>query len=57
MKKETKKALKKTEKKNVINAKTKIVDIKNGENLTVLLNETQAWEHGISATDKASMII
>ena len=57
MTKKTKKLSSKTEKKNVINAKTKIVDIKNGENLTILLNETQAWEHGISATDKASMII
>ncbi len=53
----TKKLSTKIGKKKIINAKTKIIDIKNGEDLIVLLNETQAWEHGISATDKASMII
>lgn len=57
MTKQTKKTFKKTWKKNIINAKTKIIDIKNWENLVVLLNETQAWEHGISATDKALMIV
>lgn len=48
---------KKATKNRIINARTKIVDIKNGEDLVVILNETQAWEHWILATDKVSMSI
>lgn len=36
--------------------KTKIIDIQDGENLEVLLNEEDAWEHGITSMDKVSLI-
>jgi hypothetical protein len=37
-------------------AKTKIVDIHEGEQLVVLINEQDAWEHGITSMDKVSLI-
>ena len=37
-------------------ARTKIVDIHEGEELTVLINEQDAWEHGITSMDKVSII-
>lgn len=37
-------------------ARTKSLDIQEGEDLCILLNEEQAWEHGISAMDKVVMI-
>jgi len=36
----------------IFHAKTKLIPIKDGEELIVLVNETDAWEHGISAMDK-----
>lgn len=36
----------------VFYAKTKLIPITSGEELTVLLNETDAWEFGISPMDK-----
>lgn len=37
-------------------AKTKIIDIHEGENLEVLINEQDAWEEGITSMDKVSLI-
>lgn len=42
--------------KNVFTAKTKIIDIHEGEDLVVLINEQNAWEYGITSMDKASII-
>lgn len=50
-------ATSKAPRKRIIDAKTKIVDIKNGEDLVVILNETQAWDYGILASDKVTMVI
>ena len=36
----------------VFHAKTKLIPIHDGEELIVLINETDAWENGISAMDK-----
>jgi len=36
----------------VFHAKTKLIDIQNGEELNVIINEEQARQHGISALDK-----
>lgn len=41
--------------KNAFNAKTKFVDLHDGEDLTALLNEEQAREYGIRAMDKVSL--
>lgn len=41
--------------KNVFNAKTKFVDLQDGENLSVLLNEEQAREYWIGVHDKISL--
>jgi len=50
--------IKKTKKqlKDIFTAKTKIMDIQEGENLVVLINEEDAWEHGITSMDKVSLI-
>ena len=37
-------------------AKTKIIDIHEGENLEVLINEQDAWEEGITSMDKVSLV-
>ena len=37
-------------------ARTKIIDIHEGEELVVLINEQDAWEHGITSMDKVSLI-
>lgn len=37
---------------NIFHAKTKLIDIQDGEELIVLINEQEAWEHGISPLDK-----
>ena len=37
-------------------ARTKIMDIHEGEQLVVLINEQDAWEHGITSMDKVSLI-
>ena len=37
-------------------AKTRLLDIQEGENLCVLINEEQAREHGISAMDKVALL-
>jgi len=36
----------------IFHAKTKLIPIHDGEELIVLINETDAWENGISAMDK-----
>lgn len=41
--------------KHTFQAKTKFVDLTEGENLTVWINEAQAAEYGINAMDKISM--
>jgi hypothetical protein len=47
----------KTEAKNVFHAKTKLIDIHEGEGLSVLINEREAREHGITSNDKISLFI
>lgn len=42
--------------KNSFTARTKIVDISEGEDLVVLINEEDAWEEGITSMDKVSLI-
>lgn len=42
--------------KNVLNLRTIIIDIHQGENLAVLINEQDAREHGITSMDKISLI-
>lgn len=42
--------------KDMFTARTKIIDIHEGENLEVLINEQDAWEHGITSMDKVSII-
>ncbi|HBB04238.1 TPA: hypothetical protein DCZ39_05100 [Patescibacteria group bacterium] len=46
----------KSAKKAVFTAKTKIIDIHEGDELVVLINEQDAWEHGITSMDKVSLI-
>ncbi len=41
--------------KNVFSAKTKLIDLYDGEELAVLLNEEQAWEYGIGVMDKVTL--
>jgi anaerobic selenocysteine-containing dehydrogenase len=36
--------------------RTKIIDIHEGEELVVMINEQDAWEHGITSMDKVSLI-
>ena len=43
-------ASKKTKTKDVFHAKTKLIDIHEGEGLTVLLNEREARKHGINSS-------
>lgn len=43
-------------KKAVFTAKTKIIDIHEGEELFVMINEQDAWEFGITSMDKVSII-
>lgn len=40
----------------VFHAKTKLIDIADGEELIALVNEQEAMEYGISPMDKVSMI-
>ena len=47
---------KKTANKWMFTAKTKIIDIHEGEWLVVLINEEDAWEEGITSMDKVSLI-
>lgn len=42
--------------KNFFTAKTKIIDIHEGENLEVLINEQDAREEGITSMDKVSLV-
>ena len=42
--------------KNVFHAKTKLIDILEGEELSVLLNEREARKFGISSMDKVSLL-
>lgn len=42
--------------KDVFTARTKIIDIHEGEDLVVLINEADAWKHGITSMDKVSLI-
>jgi len=37
-------------------AKAKYIDIEVGEELTVVLNEQEAWEHGIKSVDKVALV-
>jgi hypothetical protein len=39
----------------VFHAKTKFIDIHDGEELIVVLNEQEAWEYGINSMDKVSV--
>jgi hypothetical protein len=39
----------------VFHAKTKLIDIQDGEDLIVVLNEQEAREYGINAMDKVSI--
>jgi len=39
----------------VFHARTKLIDIQDGEELIVILNEQEAREYGISAMDKVSI--
>ncbi|HCB51791.1 TPA: hypothetical protein DEP21_04475 [Patescibacteria group bacterium] len=39
----------------VFHAKTKLLDYVDGEELVIIINEEQAWDHGISAMDKVVM--
>ena len=50
--------MKKTKKNNkaMFTARTRIVDIHEGEDLVVLINEQDAREHGITSMDKVSLI-
>ena len=43
-------------KKAMFTARTKIIDIHEWEDLVVLINEQDAWEHGITSMDKVSLI-
>jgi len=45
-----------TKHKDMFTAKTKIIDIHEGENLSVLIHEEDASEHGITSMDKVSLI-
>lgn len=42
--------------KTMFTVKTRIIDINEGENLVVLMNEQDAREHGITSMDKVSLI-
>jgi hypothetical protein len=42
--------------KDVFHAKTKLIDITVGEELSVLLNEREARKHGINSMDKISLL-
>jgi anaerobic selenocysteine-containing dehydrogenase len=41
--------------KNVFHAKTKLVDIQDGEEYIILINESDAWEYGITPMDKVEL--
>jgi putative thymidine phosphorylase len=43
-------------KKDLFTARTRIIDIHEGEDLVVLINEQDAWEHGITSMDKVALI-
>ena len=51
-----KKEIKKTTAKQAFHARTRLIDIQEGDSLTVLLNEQQAREHGINSMDKVSLL-
>jgi hypothetical protein len=40
----------------VFHVKTKLIDIQEGEELAIVLNEEQAREYGISSMDKVSVL-
>jgi hypothetical protein len=42
--------------KDIFYARTKLIDILEGEELSVLLNEREARKHGINSTDKISLL-
>jgi hypothetical protein len=44
------------EAKQAYHARTRLIDIEEGDSLTVLLNEHEAREHGINSMDKVSLI-
>lgn len=50
--------MKKTKKhdKDMFTARTRIIDIHEGEDLVVLINEQDAWDHGITSMDKVVLI-
>ncbi len=52
-----KKYQKKMQQKDVFHAKTKCIDIQDGEELILLLNEQEAASYGISPMDKVSLMI
>jgi len=45
-----------TSNKAMFTARTKIIDIHEGEQLVVMINEQDAWENGITSMDKVSLI-
>jgi len=51
-----KKMKKKNTNKAMFTLKTRIIDIHEGEDLVVLINEEDAREHGITSMDKVSLI-
>lgn len=42
--------------KNIFYGKAKLIDIYDGKELTILLNDREAWEHGITSVDKVAVI-
>lgn len=50
------KRMKKTKHSDVFHAKTKLIDISDGEELIALINEQEAMEYGISPMDKISVM-
>jgi len=47
---------KKSEVKQAFHARTRLIDIQEGDSLTALLNEQEARDHGINSMDKISLI-
>lgn len=51
-----KKELKQTAGRQAYHARTRLIDIQEGDSLTVLLNEQEARDHGINSMDKVSLM-
>jgi hypothetical protein len=46
----------KVQPKQAFHARTRLIDIQEGDSLTVLLNEHEARDHGINSMDKVSLL-